>query len=1202
MTFLKRFILFVTCLLTAFSGWNQEVETPVGNYRFFQNKGQWPNGVLYCANTGSGNVWLEQGRILYHFLDYSALHAAHANPNPQREIKSIEFKQDIVTASFLGSNTDAETSTKYPTTDYRNYFLGNKSERWASEVYGYYHVEYENLYKGINLLFFEKVGELKYEFHVSPGADPAAIRIQYEGHKKIKLDKSGNLEIHSRIGAIRENKPYAYQIRNGRIVEIECTFLLDQNGEVSFELGEYDQSVELIIDPELIFATYSGSVSNNFGMTGTFAYDGKGYSAGIIFGNAYPTPGPGWNTTPTITVENLAGSPTTDVFVSKYNEDGTEMIWTNFLGGGDDTQGTETAHSLICDSDNNIYVYGATSSTDFPIEGGFQTENNGGTPFTFTSTGTDFDGPDMGGTDIYVAKFSSDGLNLLGSTYIGGTENDGVNYMVTAGSYAGIASYDSLTTNYGDQFRGEIMLDSLNNIYVTSSTRSIDFPVVDPFQPDNGGKQDAVVFKISPGFSTLLWSSYYGGSENDAGYTVKIDSSYNVVFGGGTSSDDITGTTGSLQETYGGGSADGYLVKLTEDGSTIIQSTYVGTDSYDQLFFIEVDRWDNIYIVGQSLGDMPVSAGVYSNPGSAQFIWKMPPDLTAIEYSTVFGNGSGTIDISPSAFLVDFCGNVYVSGWGGNVLAPATGTTEDMPTTDDAFLEEHADGFDFYLIVLTRDLEDLEYGTYMGSNNAREHVDGGTSRFDKFGVVYQSVCGACGTATDGFPTTEDAWSAVDLATGGGCNNLLFKFDFEIVPVARFEVDLLEGCAPLTLTFDNESNDTINFSWEFGPGSEIITGGASPVVLFSEPGEYEVVLTITDTICGLTDTALKIITVYDELQLEVPNDTIVCNSFTYDLEANSFGTAESFIWSLDPDFDTMLNDDEMDSVITVSPEATTTYYITASNGWPLCDLVDSVVVTFVASAIEVSNDTTICLGDTLLLAAESLIPEIEIDFDWSPDTYIISESDGTALAIPPTSMYFYLTAVTDLGCVIEDSVWVEVQEIDLSTVTATATPDLVPEGGVSVLEAFPATGFDYQWLPITGLSNPEAQTTEAVVNETTTYTVIMDNGVCQVGAQVTVTTYEFICGDEYIFVPNAFSPNGDGENDVLYVRGQNLNELELKVFDRWGELVFETTDQAVGWDGTYKGRPVDPDVFVYHLRVTCFDDQTNLIKGNVTVLR
>lgn len=1170
----------------------QEVDNPVGSYAFFENRGQWPTGVLYRAKTPSGSIYLEQGRILYYFTDYSQLHDSHANMNEKLAGDSVIFKQDVVTANFVGANQAVETEKKFQTSYYQNYFLGNDPNHWASGVYGYHHVTYKSLYNGIDLLVFEKDAALKYEFHLQPNADPNAITIKYEGEKGVKLDKNGNLIVYSKIGEIQERKPYAYQIKNGKIIEVPCEFVL-KNDQVTYALGAYDHSLELIIDPELIFATYSGSTTDNFGMTATYAYDGKGYSAGTIYGNTYPTPGPAWNTTPNITMI-LVGAPTTDVFISKYSEDGTSMLWTNFIGGGDNTQGTETVHSLICDRDNNVYMYGATSSTDFPVEGGFQPDHAGGNLLSVAYNGTNFG---VTGTDIFVAKFSSNGLNLMGSTYIGGSANDGVNFKITSGTYSSASAYDSLTTNYGDQFRGEIMIDSLENILVVSSSWSADFPVESGFQMTKGGMQDAVVFKISADFSTLLWSSFYGGANNDAGYSVKIDSSYNVVFVGGTSSLTLPGTTGGIQPSYGGGKTDGFVTKITEDGDAILQSTFIGTPLYDQVFFVEIDRWDNIFIVGQSLGTMPTSPGVYSNPGSKQFIWKLNPTLTGTEYTTVFGNGSSTTDISPSAFLVDVCGNVYVSGWGGNILPGGVATT-GMPTTPDAFLETSPNGFDFYMIVLERNAESLLYGTYMGGANAQEHVDGGTSRFDNYGVVYQSVCGGCGGYSD-FPTSPGAWSALNLSSN--CNNILYKFDFEIVPVASFEVALLEGCAPLTLTFENESNDTVNFAWDFGPGTVILSGGVSPEVLFTEPGTYEVVLTITDTICGLTDTAKKIITVYPELELEIPNDTIVCGPFTYDLIANSFGSATSFSWSLDPSFGSLLNDGPMDSVITVSPVTTTTYYVKVSNGWALCDIIDTLIITFVDGAIEVYGDTTICVGDTVYLGAINLFPEIDIVFDWSPNAYLYFESDGLAAGVPPFSMYYYLTATTSLGCTFYDSVWVEVKVLDPATVFATATPDLVPAGGTTVLEAFPI-GYDYMWIPPEDVLNPTERITEAQVWNEKTFTVMVTDGICSQTAQVVVRTYEFVCGDVYIFVPNAFSPNGDGQNEQLFVRGQNLEEVTFKIFDRWGELVFETQDQLIGWDGTFKGKPVDPDVYVYHLQVICFDGQENLIKGNVTVLK
>ncbi|MCG8577131.1 MAG: gliding motility-associated C-terminal domain-containing protein [Flavobacteriales bacterium] len=1172
--------------------YGQEIEYSKGSYHFFENKGQWPEQVLYKTDLDGGKIWLEENRVLYQWQDFSELHHAHDHPGEHQK-DEFELKQDLVAANFVNCNSNITTERQYPTKYYENYFLGNDPSHWASEVRGYNHVKYKSLYEGVDLLFFEKDLELKYEFQLAPNADPSQIKIQYEGHKKLKLNREGDLTIIAGLGQIVEKKPYAYQIKNGKFVEVPCSFRLEGD-VVSFELEDYDKSLALIIDPILVFATYCGSTSDNFGMTATYAYDGKGYSAGMIYGPSYPCPDPDvYNCTSNITTD-LTGSQTTDVFVSKYSEDGTEMLWTNFIGGGDNTQGTETVHSLICDTSNNVYLYGATSSTDFPIVGGFQTLNNGGTLLNVVNNGVNC-GSD--GTDIYVAKISEDGSDLLGSTYIGGTGNDGVNYRPSAIPYNSAIFYDSLVTNYGDQFRGEIMLDSSNNILIASSTRSDDFPVSGGFQMSPGGQQDAVIFKISADFSTLMWSSYYGGSANDAGFSVKIDSSFNVILAGGTSSTNLPNTTGGFQPAYAGGPTDGYVAKISSDGSTMIQSTYVGTDDYDNVFFAEIDRWDNVYVLGQSEGDMPVSPGVYNNAGSSQFIWKLMPSLAATDYTTVFGSGDGDIDISPSAFLVDFCGNVYVSGWGANILASTE--LDDMPTTADAYQEESPNGFDFYMIVLENDAEDIIYGSYMGGDDSNEHVDGGTSRFDKYGVVYQSVCGGCGGNSD-FPTTSGAWSATNDATN--CNNLLFKFDFEIVPKAQFTLDTLEGCAPLNITVSNSSTDTINYDWTFPPGVTVITPGINPEIVIDVPGTYEIILTIEDTICNLTDTAKKTITVYPALELYVPDDTIICELIDpWDLTANTNGTATSVTWSTNLSFDPPLNTPGVDSTITVAPTEGTTYYVMATNGWPLCDLIDSVQVLYVDGAINMMPDTIVCLGSDANLYVTNLIPEIPVTYEWEPMEYISNIDGGTATGHPPESMWFYVTAETETGCIVRDSAYVTVAGIDPSTISATADPTSVLEYGTTVLTTLPA-GYSYQWEPVEGVTNPNNQITEAQIVETTTFEVTISDGLCDYRTQVTVTALEFICGDVYIYVPSAFSPDANNENDVLYVYGQNIEEMEWKIFDRWGEKVFESNDQSDGWDGTYKGRPLDPDVYVYHLKVKCADNQENLIKGNITILR
>ncbi|MFK8037358.1 MAG: T9SS type B sorting domain-containing protein [Crocinitomicaceae bacterium] len=1202
---MKGYFLSSVFIFLLFSAFGQEIEQMVGNYKFIENKGQWPEQVLYKANVTAGNIWLEKKGILYQFTDQANHH--HASFDKHETTESA--RQQLVYAKFLNSNENFKIESLYPSTVYYNYFIGNDRSKWTSKNRSYNTIKYKSLYKGIDLVFYEKDQALKYEYHVAPKANYSEIKIEYKGANKIKHLKNGNVIIYTGLGQIIEQKPYVYQIKNGRVIEISSKFNVDKNNVLSFQLGDYDHNVELVIDPVLIFATYNGASSDNFGMTATYAYDGKAYAGGIVFGNSYPTVINTYDTLTNFTGLNSASYGISDVFISKYNETGTDMLWTTFIGGGNDFTGTETVHSLICDQDNNIYLYGATSSLDFPTVNAFQSGHAGGEDsLNFYRNGVFYTAE---GTDIFVAKFSDNGANLLGSTYIGGSGNDGVNYNESSLAYIPganptgfVYNYGDLTTNYGDQFRGEIMLDEFNNVLVTSSTHSTDFPTQNPFQLNNAGMQDGVLFKLSADFSSLLWSSYYGGSGNDASYSVKIDSSFNVIIAGGTSSNNLPDTTGGLNTTYLDGGADGFVAKIEGDGSAIVQSTYIGTPAYDQCIFVEIDRDDNIYIVGQSLGNIPLISANYSNPNSGQFIMKLNPSLTAIEYSTVFGNGNGQINISPAAFLVDVCGNVYVSGWGRSILLPngSAGLT-GMPISPDAFQSAPQDGFDFYLFVLERNAENLLYGSYIGGEDSREHVDGGTSRFDKKGVIYQSVCAGCSN-NDDFPVTPGAWSATNNSTN--CNNLLFKFDFQIVPDAEFTVSSIQGCSPLTINFANQSNDPNSSVWDLSSGGTIIQGGVNPIVEYTESGTYEAVLHITDAICNLTDTAKRIITVLPTPSLELTNDTIICGDdiTNFDLIANSFGTATRFTWADNINFNNPLNSGILDSIISISPSIGTVFYCKISNGNSICDIIDSVVVQFSGDIIDLSPPANICLGDQVNLFANKPAGS-NVLIDWSPNIDLIEEDQvlGTATAKPSVSQYFYATATIN-GCPFYDSVWVNVDNIDEDLIEVIANPTELAKGGASELIALPnISTYSYSWTPSNLVLNPNSRVTKTYpLNDNTTFTATLKNGVCTKSAKLTVRVLEFVCGDIYVFVPTAFTPGQDGNNDMVFVRGQNISEIQFKIFDRWGELVFETNDQSIGWDGTFKGKMLDPDVYVYHLTAICVDGQENLIKGNITLLR
>jgi gliding motility-associated-like protein len=1655
--------------------------------KLIENKGQWPLGVLFQTKMDGGKLWVQQQKMIFHLQDYSAMHRAHAAKDTN--FKSEIIRETLVHLNFVGSNKVDEIQKINPSKYYFNYFKGKDSSKWASDVHGYDEAILRNFYNGIDMKVSGHSNEVKYEFFVQPNINPNLIQLNYAGHKSISIDSKGNLILDTDLGKIIEQKPFAYQIINGKEVKVKCKFQLDGDN-LTFDIGKYNQNHILVIDPVLVFATYVGANSDNFGMTATYGNDGTAYSGGTVYGNDYPNPDPlAYDINSNFTVLN-ASYGITDVFISKYSADGTQMIWGTFVGGGNNNQGTETVHSMICDAQDNLYFFGATSSSDFPTtSGAFDTGFNGGN--TTYNTNFYYNGVYFQnlGTDIYVAKLSANGHNLMGSTYVGGSSNDGVNYDQGFLPYDQTTDYSGLNSNYGDQSRGEIMLDDNNNILVASCTRSTNFPVVAAVQGTFGGVQDGVIFKLNSNFSNLLFSSYYGGTNRDACYSVKVDNAQNVVFAGGTASTNLTGTAGVWQPNYGGGTADGFVVKLPPSGSSILAKTYVGKGGYDQVFFVEIDRLDNIFVLGQSVGSagngyMPVTNAAYFNGNSSNFIVKFNPTLTTLLNSTRFGNGSTAIHISPAAFLVDNCGNIYVSGWGANILqsTPLSG----MPVTSDAFQFTPPDGFDFYLFVLKGNFNSQLYGSYIGGNQADEHVDGGTSRFDKNGVIYQSVCGGCGGFSD-FPTSLGAWSATNESSN--CNNIIFKFSTGLIPVADFTVDQTQGCNNFTVTFDNFSTDDDTYLWNFGDGN-LDSTTFNPVITYTEAGTYTVNLYVTDSICLLTDTATITINVFDSIRLDLPSpflgcnnqplelsattygtatnfiwstnsnlsnplnipsdstiviqpnqggtyyvqagngfcskrdtvivqfvppatasllpditagclpltvnfsnlsqnedsviwnysdgssgtiindsthifntpgsfsvslivsdsvclipdtalvtinvfDTInlytlspifVCNNDPHTMVAETFGTANSIIWSANSDFSNPLNDNSSDPDIIVTTDGT--YYVSASNGFcsktdsttitfnappqvsfvpsspagcsPLtvtfdntssqtneflwnfgngvldsvnfeptilystpgsyqveliladtacpvfdtayfnivvyeypqiniadsqivcnqtstilsagtaitgyqyiwssntsfsdtlnsnnatdivvstsnlfhlqitnngctvddsiqvdfitipnasfalddtigcapinvnftfnssqtsdylwnfgngildstninpsntyntpgsyevsliiyesicsfsdtaftiitvvpdvsitqndtialcvsvpitfdptfsgnpnefiwssnstfsdtlnsdlsqstllvndpqpgyyylkasngnCYQIDSILVQFVSADLSLSLSNSICIGETATVTALNANPLITFNYNWSPSAIIVNPGNTNQIQVnPSTSQYVYLSATSSNGCFIEDSIFVNVSFIDPISVVASASQYNVSPGTVVVLSGLPNGLSSYSWTPNETLTSPNAQTTNATVEETTVYTLTVSDGICSKTDTVEVKVFQLICSGEYLFIPNAFTPNGDNFNDVLYLRGHNIEKMIFRIFDRWGEMVFESTDKNIGWDGTFRGKKLDPDVYDYYLDITCVGGLKEVIKGNVTLMK
>ncbi|MDA7502033.1 PKD domain-containing protein [Chitinophagales bacterium] len=818
--------------------------------KFVENKGQYPDFVHYELILQQGRLFLEEGRWTYKMLQLPDRHA-HSGPdgNEKKEAKGHVFRM-----LFDGADYSAPVQGRFKYPDYVNYYLGNDPSKWASKVPQFELVEYENLYSCIDLSVYSKGGNVKYDFLVRPGADPMDIQLSFEGAEQIFLDDDGNLKIPISFGTLTELRPYAYQLINGNEIEVPCVYVIEDQ-KVQFEFPDgYDSHYELVIDPILLFASYSGSSSDNWGYTATYDSEAHLYGGGIVFGNGYPTTAGQFDP-----FDSTMNGGDCDISITKFSPNGGDLIYSTYIGGSN----SELPHSLIVNSMDELIVYGTTGSANYP------TTANGADKIFAQGTSVILNEGYLGfsqGTDIILSRFTADGTNLIGSTFFGGSGNDGLNF----------SGPNSLQYNYGDHARGEVIVTSDDRILIGSTTRSSNIPGSSSIQASLTGGQDGLIAEFSADLSQVNWWTYLGGNQNDAVYSLKQNNAGEIYACGGTESNGFPVPSGAGSfENYQGGQADGFLLRLAENGSAITAGRFVGTSSYDQCFFVDIDRWQDVYVVGQSLGNYPVIGNVYNNPGTKQFISRFNSSLTTHELATTFGNGT-SINISPTAFLVDDCDRIYVSGWGGetnNTYNPATGNTNNMPTAGSP-LKATTDGSDLYFIVFQDDLEALYYATYYGANTGlneghNEHVDGGTSRFDKSGVIYQAVCAGCAGSNE-FPTTAQAWSNTNNSVN--CNLGVVKIDLEaniIFAGAGVSPAFQTGCIPYDVDLTNMSNGGDYFFWDFGDGDTSTL--ENPEHTYTEIDTFEIQLVIIDSSrCNITDTAYTQVVVVDTAIVFNPN--------------------------------------------------------------------------------------------------------------------------------------------------------------------------------------------------------------------------------------------------------------------------------------------------------------------------------------------
>ncbi|MDB5233317.1 MAG: hypothetical protein JWR44_310 [Hymenobacter sp.] len=1090
---------------------------------FVANQRQWDKPVLFAADVPSGRLFLERGRLvqaLYDGKQADELHHRSAEVPAGQRLRAHAYS-----TTFVGASSQAAVRGQGQLPGFNNYFLGNDESRWASKVPGYGEVRYEALYPGIDLHFYSKERVLEYDFEVAAGADAKRIALRYAGQTRLQV-VDGALHIGTSVGTVVEQRPYAYQLVDGRRQRVACEYALGAHNTVSFALPDgYNHALPLVIDPVLVYSTYSGSTGSNYGYTATYDTLGNIYSGGVVFSIGFPT---------TLGAYSTSFAGVQDMGIIKYDPSATtraaSRVYATYIGGTSD----DHPHSLVVDRAGNLVILGSTSSSNFPT----------------SSTG--YDRTYNGVSDIVLSKLNPLGTTLLASTFLGGTSGDG---QVTG----------ALSHNYGDGFRGDVTTDRQNNIYIASITQSTNFPTTaQGFQrTSGGGASDAVVAKLNTNLTALVWSNYLGGSGTDAGYSVQLDSVNNVFVGGGTVSSNFPGTASGFKAQYGGGTADGFVSRISSAGDDLVQSTYLGTTSYDQAYFVQLNKRGEVYAYGQTDGVYPISAGLYGNANSRQFIQKLNPLLRTGLFSTVIGNGT-LGQISPTAFLVDNCGQIVISGWGGN--------NAGMPTTPDAIRSTGGSGSFgyFYIAQLSGDAQRLVYATFFGNGSA--HVDGGTSRFDKKGIIYQSMC----VGTGALPTTPNAWSATN---GSSWNNAAFKIDVlqlsaSFVPALTPASTVRQAslCAPAQFYFNRPAANGTSTLWNFGNG-QTSTLANNATTTYQTPGRYAVRLTVFDSNnCLQSVTSVDTVVVYAVPQPRVApaSRQTICTGSSVVLTATNLAAPAAnltYTWTA-PGQPTLTG-----PTVTVTPTATTRYTVRIST--PLaaggCSATDTVTVRVLSRLVVSAGPARdICPGASAVLSVANF--GAGATYTWTaPGQPTLS---GQSITVQPTANVRYRVRIVNAsGCQGLDSVQINVARRPVLAATA-SSPNLVNKPVTFINTTTGATSYRWDFgdnTPVSTEVNPtHVYTTAAPVTPyQARLTAIFGPG-CEESLLVPVKVRGFD-------LPNIITPNGDQQNDTFrpFV---SIEKVDIQIFNRWGRLEFEQKNYTDGWGDANTA----PGVYYYRL--------------------
>lgn len=1223
-------VVSLFCRITAVAGVSMDAVSfnykKSNDFFFIENKGQLitPDGlpasdVLFKYEQNGLIIYVTNKGLSYFFynVDSSTINGPSSNKQVLHEIGS-PISWSRVDLYLKGSSVAEERVKKLsPCKDYINYFYP-QCDTGLVNVKIFKRIEILNVYKNIDwFIYVDENNQIKYDFLVHPGGDVSEISLLYKGAANFFVNNL-SLTIITKQGKLIEGDLLVYDKESSQTIEAgyivrsrniiplnEMNFLQCNELELGFALHTNNKlKGSIVIDPPLIWCTKFGDTQEE---AKSIKCDGLGNV--LVGGYTYSTNFPVMNSG-SYFQGTLSSSFKYDGFLLKFNNAGT-LLWSTYYGG---TQ-YDYIYSICIDGNNNIYAFGNTGSSNFPVQ-------NSGAFYQPTNAGMD---------DLFLLKFDNNG-NRLWSTYYGGAHNDyainincdhnnnivctgyttSVNFpLLNSGGYfqsTYVGNQDMFTIKFNssgtrlwstymggtaqDEGRA-IAFDSNNNMFLVGYTQSADFPLLNgggfyqSLKAGTTGDNDMFITKFDAA-DNLKWSTYYGGSDEDYGTSVVCDNNNNLYVGGITLSTDLSmhSLSGAYNQASKSTGWDMFLSKFDNSGGRL-WATYYGGNGFDQSDYfntLAADRCNNIYFLfttnSTNIAAPPCDNNYFDASVSSTgnlYLARFSPK-GAKNWGTYIGGSrydhASSIDINSQSDIF-FVGRIF------------SYTTADLSTLP---LQNPGGGAYFNNVSAGSSSANFIIGKFENKLSVSASLQP-TSCTSCTGVASLSVTGGC-IPYNYFWNTASTTNAISFLCAGtytasvidsiSCATGSVSATISIPSGPVITIDSIKNvyCNGEANGYISVSasgaNSPFTYSWQ-------ALGSTAQVLSSLAAGTYTVV--VKDINGCENDTVINIAEPVPLSLIINASDTIVCAGANVLLSGQAIGGTPgySFLWG----------NSATNSSININPTQDTTYVLTVTDTNGCTSVTSKTIAVWQLSSIYVDS-VTICLGDTAMLIANGSA----VSYYW-----INQGVTSTSVNVSPKVNTVYSVIATDInGCTTQASGIVNVKQPPPVTVTPDTT---IVKGNGLVLSAGSTSSVSYVWSPVGSLACSTCSSNYFIPDSSGIYIVKVTN---VYGCSI-LDTVQIIVVDKKIpncinelYIPNAFSPNDDGNNDVFRIENKTFLKVQWCVLNRWGEVVIKADDTSIGWNGEYKSQKMPTGVYVIAGIVFCKEGEELTFSKNISLIR